>query len=383
MTKKILITRFPYEAVFSGEEIHTLLLAEKLREKNYQIIFAGSCPVLVPEFKKRGFDSNKYWGGKALVSTKSFWLFCITFPFVLVNFFRLAWLARFKYKTDLIYMLSLNEKLFLTPWLVLFGIKTVWVEHSRIGDWLAKNPFLFIYKFLSKFVKIISVSKITQSQLIHLGVSKKQITFILNGVDFAALENVDLRELKKWQQKNLASQLKSKKTRKIGLITRLYHDKGVDYFMGAFREIAHKYPDLEAFIVGEGPSEKEFKYFAKDLPVTFLGKIPHQEIKYFLNSIDYFILPSSSHDPFGLAPAEAMVCEKPVIVTNLCGISEFMQNEKDGLIIPASNTQAIIHALEKVLNDSNLAKKIANSGQNLAIEKFSLERMVGEYEQLF
>ncbi len=379
MNKKILITRFPYEAVFSGEEIHTLLLAEKLRKKTYELEFVGSCEVLLPEFEKRGFSVRKFWGGRALVSSKSFVLFLLTFPFIILNFFRLAWLARFKYKVDLVYMLSLNEKLFLTPWLILFGIRSVWVEHSRIGDWLAKNPFLFLYRFFSKFARIISVSQVTENQLVELGISKKQINFILNGVDFEALEKVDTQALKDWQKVNLP---KIRKKKRVGLITRLYHDKGVDYFIGALRELVKKEKNLEVFIVGEGPHEKEFKFFAKDLPVTFLGKLEHEEIKYFLHSIDYFILPSSEHDPFGLSSAEAMACQKPVIVTDVCGVSNFMEDGKDGLIILARNVEAIVDACEKLFVNQKFAQKIAKSGHKLAKDKFSLERMVEEYEKV-
>jgi len=384
MNKKILITRFPYESVFSGEEIHTLLLAEKLREKKTEIFFMGSCSVLLAEFQKRKFGTGRFWGGRALVSQKSFWWFLITFPFVVLNFVRLAFFAKFHNNADLVYMLSLNEKLFLTPWLLLLKIKVVWIEHSRIGDWLSKNPFLFLYRFFSKFVKIISVSQTTKKQLIDLKIREQQIHFILNGVDFAILEKVDAKELAKWQEKKLGSdQTRTVKKLKIALITRLYHDKGIDYFVGAFRKLLEKYKNIEVFIVGEGPYKKELKFFAQDLPVTFLGKLEHTEIKYFLHSIDYFVLPSSVHDPFGLAPAEAMACQKPVIVTDVCGISEFMENEKNGLIIPAKNVKAIENALEKLLNNTEFAQKMAKNGYQLAKEKFSLERMVKEYGDIF
>lgn len=382
MPKKILITRFPYEAVFSGEEIHTLKLAEKLREKNYEIIFAGSCPVLLPEFEKRGFSSNKFWGGKALVSSKSFWLFLFTFPFVILSFLQLAFIAKFKWKVDCVYMLSLNEKLFLSPWLKFFRIKSVWVEHARIGDWLAKNPFLFLYKLLSKLVKIISVSRQTEKQLINLGVSEKQVSFILNGVDVENLESVYEGEVDVWRKQNMDFRSESGIIKRVGLITRLYPDKGIDYFLGALPQLLEKYSEIEVYVVGEGPCKKEYMYFAKDFPVIFLGKLEHSEIKYFLHSIDSLILPSSSHDPFGLAPAEAMACGKPVIVTDVCGIAEFMQNERDGVIIPPRDTQAIVKVFEKLFAEPEWSEKIAKSGQKLVKEKFGLERMVKDYEKV-
>lgn len=377
MIKKIIITRFPYESVFSGEEIHTLVLAEKLREKNFNISFLGSCPVLLSEFKQRNFKSNYFYGGVSLVSLKAFLIFLITFPFVIFCFFFLAVWIKFFQKTDLVYMLSFNEKILLTPWLKLFRVKTIWVEHSRIGPWFEKNPFLFLYRFWSYFTAIISVSHDTEAKLIKLGVLPKQIHFILNGINLNQFKNISDKAVQIWKnKKNIGSQ------KSIGLITRLYSDKGIDYFIQAFQKISQKHPNLIALIIGEGPEKEKYQQLAKNLPIRFLGKVPHHEIPLFLNSIDYFVLPSSLRDPFGLAPAEAMASNKPVIVTDVCGITDFMQNEKHGLIIPAQNANSLESALEKLIQNPTFAQKLAQNGESLAEEKFSLERMIDEYLDL-
>lgn len=373
------MTRFPYEAVFSGEEIHTLNLAGRLREKGYEIIFAGSCPVLLTRFREIGFQSKKRYGGKALVSKQALLLFLFTFPLVLISFLFLAIEAKWKDRVDVVYMLSLNEKLFLTPWLLFFGIRVVWVEHSRIGDWLTKNPFLRFYLRWSNFIQIVTVSQLAKVQLLDLGVPFKNIKFILNGVDVVKLNEFNQNNLDKWVAQN---QFFKSNSFKIGLITRLYADKGIDYFIEAFRQVIIHFPNCEALIVGEGPEKELLASLAKNLPIRFIGKLEHAEIKYFLQSIDVFVLPSSEYDPFGLAPAEAMATKKPVIVTDVCGITDFLQNEEEALIVPAKNVEALSDALKRLINDEKLRKKLAQNGQKLAQRKFSLERMVDEYEEV-
>ena len=169
----------------------------------------------------------------------------------------------------------------------------------------------------------------------------------------------------------------------IGLIARLYSDKGLEYFFEAFRLVLKDHPYMYAIIVGEGPLKQKYKKIAADLPIRFLGKVEFKEISYFFHSIHYFLLPSSEHDPFGLAAAEAMAAKRPVIVTDVCGISEFMQNKKHGLVIPAKDSQAIYEAVNQLSMNSDLCKTLEEKGRELAQKEFSLDRMVEEYEKIW
>ena len=66
----ILITRFPYESVLSGEEWHTITFAEKLRDRGHSVAFMGSCRILLDELAKRDFAVHKQPGGPVPVSSK-------------------------------------------------------------------------------------------------------------------------------------------------------------------------------------------------------------------------------------------------------------------------------------------------------------------------
>src|SRR5216117_3594239 len=43
---------------------------------------------------------------------------------------------------DTVMMLSLTEKILLTPFLLEKGVRVLWIEHDRVGRWLTKNPWL-------------------------------------------------------------------------------------------------------------------------------------------------------------------------------------------------------------------------------------------------
>jgi len=57
------MTRFPYESSWGGEESHTLSLARYFREEGHEVIFMGSCPVLLKKFAEEGFEVHPCWGG--------------------------------------------------------------------------------------------------------------------------------------------------------------------------------------------------------------------------------------------------------------------------------------------------------------------------------
>ena len=78
-----------------------------------------------------------------------------------------------------------------------------------------------------------------------------------------------------------------------------------------------------------------------------------------------------------------MAAKRPVIVTDVCGISEFMQNKKHGLVIPAKDSQAIYEAVNQLSMNSDLCKILEDKGCELAQKEFSLDRMVEEYEKVW
>lgn len=382
----ILITRFPYESILSGEEWHTIKLAEKLRAKKYKNFLLSSCPILLKEFKKRKFPVKKTWLGTPIVTKTAVFKFIFTgwFYFLRAVYFLIYY--RFKHKIKVLYCLSLNEKILMTPIARLLGIRVIWLEHARIGRWLRHNPFVvfyFLWSFLTKTIIFISKEQCEKMR----GLPHR--IHITNGIDLTEFKP------KKKFKRNFK---KPKNAILVGTLTRLYKDKGVDYFIKAADSVKREQKNVYFLVAGEGPEEKNLKKLIKDLKISknckILGHLSREKVINFLNEIDIFILPSSLHDPFGMVVAEAMACRKPVIVTEACGIIKtftfkksnvgarfIAPNNKHALIIPAADTKTIKNAVLELIKNPKKAQKLARNGYTLAKEKFSLERMVEEYEK--
>lgn len=375
---KILITRFPYESQLSGEEWHTIELAERLRKKGHEVFFMGSDHILLSELEKRGFKVRKIWGGRPPVTLKQVFIFTLLSPFIFINLGLALISFKLSHNISILYSLSLTEKLLLTPLARLLRMKVIWMEHARIGRWLLKNPFFNTYKLWSSFAQVVFVSK--QSEAFMPWIKNKHV--IINGIDLKEFHT------KKYPSRHFLSHLKIEKDEKlVGVIARLYKDKGLDYFIKAAPQVLAVYPNTKFFIVGKGPEREALRELIKNMGLErkchMLGELERKEVVDFLNIIDVFILPSSLHDPFGLVGAEAMSCGKPLIVTGVCGIVDELSHLKDSIIIPEKNETAIANAMIYLFSNPDKMKELSKNALITSKEKFSIEEMVEKYEKLF
>lgn len=110
----------------------------------------------------------------------------------------------------------------------------------------------------------------------------------------------------------------------------------------------------------------------EDLDFMFLPPLPHDEICNFYQKADCILVPSYD-DPGPLIPVEAMSCKKPVIISDGCGASAYIDNEKNGLIFPSGNAAALAELIRFALGSP---QELEDIGKNsFAIyEKYFSER---------
>jgi len=289
---------------------------------------------------------------------------------------------------DAVIMLSLSEKLLLTPLLTNRSIVNCqlsivnWLEHDKVGRWLEKSPWLPKLKDLSNKVTTIVVSELSKKIYVGLGWPEEKVIAIPNGIDPTRFSS---KEDYKLQATSYPSRLGRAETDKlhIGCVSRLTHDKGVDLLIEAVKEI----PDVHLTIVGTGREEKLISQSANTSTPLSTGKlislVPHvKNLGNFYNSIDLLVLPSREHDPFGLVAAEAMMLGVPVVVTDACGIADYLENGKDAVVVKAGSVQALKEGITMLLSSEEKRREIGQKGEEIAMEKFTVEGMVDKYQEL-
>lgn len=352
---KILFTRFPLESRQGGAEIQTISLMEGLVARGHAVAFAGSCPTLLSLCKERHIPSVEWDIGKPPVTP---WL-AVSFLWRRIGMKRKlrTLLAQFA-DVDAVCMLSLSEKLLLTPIAHARKKKVLWIEHDRIGRWLRSNPHLRALRRQARAARIVTVSTLSKRLMTDMGFPAARITAIPNGIDPSRFGRLPAR------QDNAVFT--------IGCVARLTRDKGVH----VLTDVVHSQEDIVLTIVGDGP-EKHRVPNTKNIRVWpalhDMGK--------FYREIDLLVLPSIDNDPFGMAAAEAMLCGTPVIVTDQCGIAGYLNHGEDALIVRANDAFHLASAVTR-LRDRKAREAIARKGQETARSLFSAERMVDAYEAL-
>jgi glycosyltransferase involved in cell wall biosynthesis len=84
-----------------------------------------------------------------------------------------------------------------------------------------------------------------------------------------------------------------------------------------------------------------------------------------------------------LALIEAMACKKPVIVSDIPVLQEFIKNKENGLVTPKAKPGNLAENILKLKRENKLREKISQSGFNFVKENFDIERNIKKYNKLY
>ena len=106
-----------------------------------------------------------------------------------------------------------------------------------------------------------------------------------------------------------------------------------------------------------------------------------------LNSIwqitDIAVMPSTEAESFGLVAVEAMMATKPVIGSNHGGLTEIIINNETGILVEPNNEGELTTAIQQLIDNPKIRIKMGKNGQQRAIEAFSIESYIKNFQELF
>jgi len=174
----------------------------------------------------------------------------------------------------------------------------------------------------------------------------------------------------------------------IGTIKSLEYIYGIDYLLDAFKLCLDKYPHLECklVIVGGGSLENYYKEKAKAIGIFkscfFIGKIKHEDVPYYHNLIDIPVF-LSLHESFGVSILEAAACGKPVIVSDAGGLPEIVEDKISGFVVPAKNSYSAFLAIEKLLMDKTLRRRMGQKGRERVLKEYNWENNLNHMLEIY
>ncbi|MFO0924907.1 MAG: glycosyltransferase family 4 protein [Pirellulales bacterium] len=191
------------------------------------------------------------------------------------------------------------------------------------------------------------------------------------------------------QRSQLAQKLKANSER-VFLVSvgSLIECKGHRILLESMRSLKLRYPQILLAIFGEGSerADLEAKIQAYDLEhhVQLLGFQDRPE--QYMAGADYFVHPALS-EGLPLVAMQAQMQGIPMIASDVGGLSELLRDPDSltplGWIVPPNNSELLTRAIQFAIDEPEKSKWMAERGKVCANRRYSLERMLDEYEVFY
>lgn len=100
------------------------------------------------------------------------------------------------------------------------------------------------------------------------------------------------------------------------------------------------------------------------------------------NAADIFLMPSTA-EAFGLMAVESMACGTPLIVFEGTALPEVIQAPRGGLAVPQGDAKALAQAIDRLFNEPDLAKGLAQNGPRIVSQNYTVELYVNRHLELY
>ena len=251
------------------------------------------------------------------------------------------------------------------------GVPVVW--HVRVTD---TDPIL------DRFLTMLSDRIIVNSQSVLKRFSfvkqPSSISLVYNGVD-----------LKKFARSVCGESIRKEYSidrdeKIVTIIGRLDGLKGHRYFLEAASRVLDGSRKVRFLIVGDGMVREELEVLSRKLDVArsviFCGQ--RNDVPEILAASDV-VVSASLKEGFGRVIIEAMAMTKPVIATSVGGVPEIDQDGESGILVQPEDCQGLASAMISVMDNAEIALKLAVGGEKRARENFSLEKHIREIEEIY
>jgi glycosyltransferase involved in cell wall biosynthesis len=173
----------------------------------------------------------------------------------------------------------------------------------------------------------------------------------------------------------------------IGVISRFTEWKGIQYIIPAFMELLKSYPNALMILANaNGDYSKQLNAQLKELPANSYLKIGFEKdisTLYQLFNIFVHVPIDAEAEAFGQTYVEALAAGVPSVFT-LSGIArEFIEQEKNAIVVPFKNSDAIFEGISRLLEDEKLSSSLSTKGRRVVESRFKVEVMMSALYKMY
>lgn len=245
----------------------------------------------------------------------------------------------------------------------------------------AKSVPQLLYRWLFRQCdQVVFVSRKQQEYWLSAGLRPRKYQYIHNGVDPDYFQDNFTLEYKQDFRQQLGF---SGHDYIVGICAALRPEKNHLEFLRALTQVRDRGVAVKALIIGDGPLRQEVEEFiAKQNlrdDVRIVGFQP--DVRPFISACDCMVLNSVAVETFSIAILESMSLGKPVISSDIGGVSEQIEHGKTGLLFKKRDTGALANHMIQ-LSDRTLRDKMGLAAREMILQKFTLKQMLKAYEEL-
>lgn len=266
------------------------------------------------------------------------------------------WKLYRKYKPDVIHLHS--SKAGILGRLVFPSKKIIYTVHGFDTIRLANRRFLSLEKMMQRCCRsIVAVSEYDKHNLLAENINNN-VSTVYNGTSLPAVS------------RDISFGIPSKYKKTVLCIARVSYPKNSDLFI----DVAKLLPQYAFVWIGN----KEPMY---DTPenVFFLGNISNAAM--YCSLADIFMLPSE-YEGLPIVIIEAMSFGKPVVASNVGGISELVHNDVNGYTLK-NDAAVFAEKIDYILENPQVYDKMSQSSKELYNEHFTVDKMVDGYMEKY
>ena len=218
-----------------------------------------------------------------------------------------------------------------------------------------------------EYANFVAMTQMIRNNFLKAGISPEKISMIPNGIPVTVPE-----PKQSWKNKVVF----------VGNLTQ-QPAKGIDVLLAAWTTVIESFPSATLTIVGEGDIlayTRHTESLSISGSVSFVGK--QQNTKRILQESDVFVLPSR-REGMSNALMEAMMCAMPVVVTDVSGSQDLVQNGVSGLIVPPAEIAGLAAAIIRMLSNPAEAITMGKKAYESITTKCDMRKVGNLYYDLY
>lgn len=265
-----------------------------------------------------------------------------------------------------------------------FRVPYILQAHGQLPTWTAKSvmksafDMIFGNLLLRDAEKVIASTKTEAEQHKAMGVPAERIEIIPNVIDISEFSDLPSRGSfrKKFSLDN--------DEKMILYLGRIHRIKGLDILLKALASVKKKIEDVKLAVVGSDDGYlNELKVLAKALNiednVLIVGPLYGKEKLEAYVDADVYVLPSK-YEIWGMTALEAIACGTPVIMTENCGVAEYLK-DRVGLVVKHDSGDLCEALLEMLLYEDK--RSVFRKNCHAVVEDFDASKIVPKLERVY